>query len=58
MTAVTTGEDGTEKNGGTAWKDGDEGTYVPKNDLESDSSKQTATPTAAPTNNGASVTGE
>lgn len=56
LTAVTTGEDGTEKNGGTAWKDGDEGTYVPKEDSGSDSSKQTATPTATPTNNGASTT--
>ncbi len=48
LTAITTGEDGTEKNGGTAWQDGDEGTYVPKDD--------SSTPTATPTNNGASTT--
>ena len=48
LSAIVNGEDGTEKNGGTAWKDGDEGAYVPKED----SSKQTATPT----NSGASTT--
>lgn len=48
LSAIVNGEDGTEKNGGTAWKDGDEGTYVPKED----SSKQTT----APTNSGASTT--
>lgn len=52
LSAIVNGEDGTEKNGGTAWKDGDEGTYVPKEDSGSDSSKQTATPT----NSGASAT--
>lgn len=48
LTAVTTGEDGTEKNGGTAWKDGDEGTYVPKED--------SSTTTVTPTNSGVSTT--
>lgn len=52
LSAIVNGENGTEVNGGTPWKDGDAGTYVPKDDSESDSSKQTATPT----NNGASVT--
>ena len=38
---VVTAEDGTETNGGTAWKDEDEGTYVPKDD---DLTKEPETP--------------
>lgn len=45
LSAIVNGEDGTEENGGTPWKDEDAGTYVPKDD---------ETPTA--TNNGASTT--
>lgn len=45
LSAIVNGDDGTEENGGTPWKDEDAGTYVPKDD---------ETPTA--TNNGASTT--
>ncbi|MCG7196517.1 phage major tail protein, TP901-1 family [Pediococcus pentosaceus] len=44
LSKVISGEDGNEENGGTAWKDGDEGTYVPK--------------AAAPTDDGTNVTVE
>lgn len=56
LSAVVNGENGAEVNGGTPWKDGDAGTYVPKEDSGSDSSKQATTPTATPTNNGANAT--